>query len=79
MQNKFNLKITFSGIVRVLSFLILIYIIDFVLKLKEYDLNTKWNIIFIVGGIEILFFFSITKIINLLIKINERLKNKNEN
>ncbi len=79
MQKSFNFKVTFSGVVRVLSFLILIYIIDFVLKLKDYDLNTKWNIIFIIGGIEILFFFSITKIINLLVKLNETLKNRNEN
>jgi len=75
-KNKFALPITFSGTVRVLSFLILIYIIDFVLVLKNYDIKTKWNIIIIFGGIEILFFFSITKVINLLLKLNKHFENK---
>jgi phosphatidylglycerophosphate synthase len=75
-KNKFALPITFSGTVRVLSFLILIYIIDFVLGLKNYDIKTKWNIIIIFGGIEILFFFSITKVINLLLKLNKHFENK---
>lgn len=75
-KNKFALPITFSGTVRVFSFLILIYIIDFVLGLKNYDIKTKWNIIIIFGGIEILFFFSITKVINLLLKLIKHFENK---
>ncbi len=75
-KNKFTIPITFSGTVRVLSFFILIYIIDFILALKDFDTKTKWNLIFIIGGIEILFFFSITKIINLLIKLNKYFENR---
>lgn len=75
-KNKFTVPITFSGVVRFLSFLILIYIIDFVLALKNFDIKTKWNLIFIIGGSEILFFFTITKIINLLIKLNKHFENK---
>ncbi len=75
-KNKFVIPITFSGTVRILSFLILIYIIDFILALHNFDIKTKWNLIFIIGGIEILFFFSITKVINLLIKLYKYFENK---
>ncbi len=76
-QNSFyKMNITFSGVVRFLSLIILIYIIDYVLALKDVTVPVKWKIIIIFGGFEVLFFFSITKIINLLIKINDNLKQK---
>lgn len=76
-QNSFfKMNITFSGVVRFLSLIILIYIIDYVLALKDVSNPIKWKLIIIFGGIEVLFFFTITKLINLLIKISDNIKQK---
>lgn len=76
-QNSFyKMNITFSGVVRFLSLIILMYIVDYVLALKDLTTPIKWKLIIIFGGLEVLFFFSVTKVINLLIKINDNLKQK---
>ncbi len=79
-SNKYNKvfkgKISFSGLVRFFSIIILIYIMDYFLSSKDIAEPLKWKLIIIWGGVEILFFFSITKLINLLININKKIDSR---
>ncbi|MFH0735940.1 MAG: hypothetical protein V1773_00025 [bacterium] len=72
----FKGKITFSSVTRFFSIIILIYIIDYVLSLKDTSAPIKWKLIIICGGIEVSFFYSITKVVDLLTKINNNLSNR---